>query len=183
MRDDPRHRWYALVVLVLAIWPVRASAQVAPQSLPVGDQVALFAAALRATAAKQERLGLPTRLVLIPLTEVAVSDSTASKDGWHPVPLDTAVSGALLRAGAVAGLCLPGREARRCGNNERGIGVLLTTFGAPWTDSSRVNVDVTVQFVQADRDRDISVGTPRHDMWSFVREGRHWRLSKPDQRP
>lgn len=183
MSDGPRSRWYRPVVLVMTIGTVRASAQVAPQFLPVCDQVTLFAAALRATAAKQAHLGLPTRLALIPLTEVAVIDFAAPKDGWHPVPLDTAVSGALLRAVAVAGLCLPARQARRCGNNERGIGVLLTTFGAPWVDSSRVNVDVTVQFVQADRDADIPVGTPRHDFWSFVREGRHWWLAKPDLRP
>jgi len=139
----------------------------------------VFTDALRASAAMQEHYGLPGRLVLIPLTEVPEVDPAAGTRGWMRVPLDTAVSGALLRAGVVAGLCLPGREARRCANNERGVAVLISTFSAPWSDSSRVNVDVVLLRVQADRDVGILVDTPRHDLWSFVRENGRWKLSMP----
>lgn len=182
MSDVLRSRWYLPLVLWMAVGTVSASAQVAPRFLPIRDQVALFTEALRATAAMHERYGRPGRLVLIPLTEAPVTDSGSRKDVWRLVPLDTAVSGALLRAGAVAGLCLPGREARRCANEERGIGVLLSTFAAPWSDSSRVNVHVTLQGVQAAGDYGMLVDKPRSEFWSFVRVDGHWRLSMPDAR-
>jgi hypothetical protein len=183
MSDGLNNRWYIPVALVMALGTARAPAQVAPQLLPVRDQVAVYTDALRATAAMQEHYGLPGRLVLIPLTEIPVVDSAAPQRGWRWVPIDTAVSGALLRSGAVAGLCLPGRAARRCANDERGIGVRLSTFNAPWPDSSRVNVDVQLQGVQAEHDFGILVDRGRHDLWSFVRMDGHWRLSMPSQWP
>ena len=183
MSDGRRGCWRVPVALLMALGTTRASAQVGPQILPVRDQVALFTEALRATAAMQEHFGLPGRLVLIPLTEVPAIDFAAPQRGWRWVPLDTAVSGALLRSGAFAGLCLPGRQARRCANDERGIGVLLSTFSAPWSDSSRLNVDVRLQGVQADRDFGAFIDTGRHDFWSFIRVDGHWRLSMPSQRP
>jgi len=144
MRSRPRSRWFSPIVLAMTVGTCRATAQVAPRVLPVRDQVEIFTDALLATAAMQEHYGLPKIFVLIPLTEVDVTDSTASKEGRRLVALDTAVSGALLRAGAVVGLCVPSPEARRCANEQRGVGVFLSTFGASWSDSARVNVQVTL---------------------------------------
>lgn len=171
-------RVLALISLA-ALAALPAQAQIGGSPLPVSDQIALYTEALRATRARREYFDQPGRLLLVPLANpsgiIADSSGVRRDTTW----LDTAVVGALLRSRSVEGICLPGRHADRCGNDERGVGVRLGIFSYTLADTVRALVHVETQLMQADRDNVQLLGGPRTDTWMFVRTDSGWRIRLP----
>lgn len=173
------HSRAAQVACLLTLAPMAIGAQSTARDLSLRDQVAVFTAALRATIAMEESVGRSTRLVLVPAIDTTAVDSAARETNVTRWSVDTALAGALLRSGLVAGLCAPAQEVRRCGNDMRGMGAHLSIVSLARVASTRVNVSVELKAVQALHDRMLLTDTPRTYLWSFVRDGDGWTLAMP----
>ena len=115
------------------------------------DRVAIYAAALRAAAARTFGAGTGVRLLLFPQpfgrTLSAFQDTTA---------LDSALVRALAVSGAVEGVCEPQATTGRCANGLRGLAASLGRILPD--DSARVTVWVFIGAVTAERDNTFLLG-------------------------
>ena len=120
-----------------------------PPTFP--DRLAIYAAALRAAAARTFGAGTGVRLLLYPQPfgrkPSAFQDTTA---------LDPALVRALARSGAVEGVCEPEATTGRCANGQRGLAASLGRILPD--DSARVTVWVFTGAVTAERDNTLLLG-------------------------